>query len=279
MYYNLKTLIAIPIYNNYEVALRTLDSCFIDNCNQKVLISDNNSPDFCQNTRNLFENNPNVIFYRQSSNLGRTGNWNFCLNFFYNSHFNYFRFIFPGDLLSKDSISHCLNIFKRNDDVGVIVGRSIFVTKENKFIIDSVPFKNVSCTFKTLIDSKLFPSNFLGSLNKVFFRKEMIQGLFFDKSFLGGHSFANNLNQKYTIFYTTNVLSYFYVKYHSSFNKQFTLEYNLEWSLNYIRGLSRIENLSPIDKDDRSIYIILDLVIKFLKQYKFKIIRYFLNRF
>lgn len=234
----MKTLVAIPVYNNFDVLEKTLQSCTSQSLDLKILVSDNNSKNVDATILRKIKSDKNIIYFKHNTNLGRVGNWNYCLRFFYNSNFCFLKFIFPGDELALNCIEICENIFMRNKNVGIVVGKQIFVTKNNKRIIDKVIVNNKSLSFKNLTEMGYYPSKFLGSLDKICFSKNCIKNKFFDNNFLGGHSFSNSLYSNFDVFYTNNILSIFHVKNHNSFDKQFKFQYKLEYFYNYIVGLS-----------------------------------------
>ena len=73
--------ILIPIYNCKEKLKITLDSLTQQNTYNRfnVIIIDNNSDeDYTELLKNYFYD---IQFFKNTSNVGRIGNWNKCLNY------------------------------------------------------------------------------------------------------------------------------------------------------------------------------------------------------
>jgi len=232
-----KTLIAIPVFNGAIGIISSLQSCLSQSVDVHILIIDNCSTDgTVRIIKDKFSNERNITLIQNKENVGRVGNWNLCLDFFHSSNFIYFKFLFPGDKLPKDSVSISESIFNCHD-VAVVCGLYQHVLKDGISFQDKNNFKSGFYQFSELLNSGFYPSKITGCFNKWSFSKSFLKDYRFDTKFLGGHTFSNQLIYQNNVFFIDEVLGIFVQDFHHSFSKQASLLYNIEYLYTYHVGL------------------------------------------
>ena len=243
-----KTLIAIPVFNGEAGIVSSLNSCLSQSVDIHILVIDNCSTD---NTLKLIKKNfskeKNITLIKNKVNVGRVGNWNLCLDFFQTSNFLYFKFLFPGDKLPKDSVSICESIFF-GYNVSVVCGLYLHVFKDGRSFQDMNDFKSGFYRFSELLKSGSYPSKITGCFNKWSFSKSCLKDYRFDEEFLGGHTFSNKIIFQNNVFFVDEVLGIFVQEFHQSFSKQNSILYSLEYLYTYHVGLDLTKTyLSPFN--------------------------------
>lgn len=234
-----RTLVGIPVYNGADCIVDSIDSCLNQTSTVNILIIDNCSNDGTVNlVRQKYHHLESITLLENKTNVGRVGNWNKCLDYFENSSFLYFKFLFPGDLLPQDSIEKSENYFD-SYDVDVVCGRYEHVLNNGLSKFDRNGLKPGFYNFQQLIDHKLYPSRVTGCFNKWIFSRKSLNHYRFNELFLGGHTFSNNLIFEKNVYFTDDILGKFVQKHHKSFHKQADLSYHTEYLYTFNLGLEK----------------------------------------
>lgn len=261
-----KTLIAIPVFNGEAGIVSSLNSCLSQSVDVHILIIDNCSTDgTVELIQKNFSKENNITFIQNKENVGRVGNWNLCLDFFQSSNFIYFKFLFPGDKLPKDSIAISESIFMSHN-VSVVCGSYLHVFNNGKSYQYKNEFKSGFYRFNELLKSGFYPSKITGCFNKWSFSKTCLKDFRFDEKFLGGHTFSNQIIFQNNVFFVDELLGIFVHKYHKSFSKQNSIIYSLEYLYTYHLGLDLTKiHLSHFNYYKLSITETFRFLIKYLK--------------
>lgn len=108
--------IFIPAYNNDEAVIFSLVNSSKHNNVEYIVFDSANSASlkkFC---------GTNNLLYVKNVNCGRVNNWNACVNFAREKEFPFFKFLFAGDVLEKNSLKLYLDNFSKYNSVNLITG-------------------------------------------------------------------------------------------------------------------------------------------------------------
>ncbi|MGI9860908.1 glycosyltransferase family 2 protein [Moorella naiadis] len=100
--------IAIPTFNRAHYIAETVESALNQTYeNIEIIISDNCSTDNTEEIVKQFKEGK-IRYYRQNTNIGMVGNWNFCLQ---QATGDFFLLLSDDDLLEKEAIERLLSQF------------------------------------------------------------------------------------------------------------------------------------------------------------------------
>lgn len=124
--------IAIPTYNRADKYLRQTIECAIRQTyeNIEILISDNNSTDGTPDVVRSFSD-PRIKYFRQESNLGGFGNWNFLLN---QARGDYFHLYHDDDKIDADFIETCMKGAEYRKDLAIIMTGSRGIDEDDNIL-------------------------------------------------------------------------------------------------------------------------------------------------
>lgn len=109
-----KVSILIPAYNYAHFLPEALDSILSqDFQDYEVIVSDNASTDrTTEVVQPYLEKNARIKFFRQETNLGMVGNWNWCLD---KAQGEYIKYLFADDALASDkALTHLVCLLDDN---------------------------------------------------------------------------------------------------------------------------------------------------------------------
>ena len=245
----MKTLIAIPTYNSGNLLLNTVDSALSQTKKSGILIIDNNSSD---NTDDIIKNlksdyHDNLFTLRNSTNVGRVGNWNKCLEFFYNSDYEFIKFLFPGDLIELNCIEECEKVFKKYNDLAAVAYPYYFVEGENKFISSIKSIKNRYLASDDVMELNFKKGGVLGAIISHVYAKKAINNIFFDEKYVSKLGFDIKITENGSVYYLNKILATFVKEHHKTFDSaDSTLGY-LEFSFIEIIELNRLKSENKVD--------------------------------
>lgn len=250
-----KTLITIPMYNAAKSISRSLDSCVAQTVPTDVIVVDNQSTDGCFEIAKEYSAKYSFINVKLNKrNLGRVGNWNRCLEVFYESQSEYIMFLFTGDTLKPNCIEEVEKVFEQYLDLGAVFwpyefrnGDSISISRDYE-------------------ESRYLPPAEINELNinqqggrlgaiiaNVYSKKGIVEsGAYFNEIFIGKADFDYRILQNHGTYYLNEVLSTFNVESHGTF--QYALNnyrVNIEVSLNRACALERSRDTLPPEKYER----------------------------
>jgi len=118
--------VCIPTYNGEEYLADTLESIFSQSYkNLEIIVSDDNSSDNTIFVLKKYQKSspyPFIIINHIPAGIG--SNWNNCV---LHSKGEYIKFIFQDDLMDSDCIKKLLNIFLKNNNVGLVYSKRRFI--------------------------------------------------------------------------------------------------------------------------------------------------------
>jgi len=128
--------IAIPTYNRADKYLRQTIECAINQTyeNIEILISDNNSNDHTPEVVRSFSD-PRIKYYRQESNLGGFGNWNFLLD---QARGDYFHLYHDDDQIDIDFIETCMKGADYRKELAIIMTGSRVIDEINNVVRENL---------------------------------------------------------------------------------------------------------------------------------------------
>lgn len=216
----MNTLIAIPTFNSDKVLLETVYSALKQTKKAGVLVIDN-----CSNDKTnyiieklLSKKYKNLFILKNTKNFGRVGNWNKCLDFFYNSDYQYIKFLFPGDLLELNCIEECEIVFKRYNDLAAIAFPYNFVDGENNFVSRIKSLSNKHLTTTELLELNFKKGGILGAIISHIYSKKAIKGFFFDENYISKLGFDIKITQNGSVYYLDKILATFVKENHKTFD-------------------------------------------------------------
>ena len=110
----MKTLICIPVFNGASYIEKSIKSCLSQTVKVEIWVFDNcSTDDTCEIVNQYLSKHKNIKLFVNEYNLGRVGNWNRCLDRFMDSHYEYIKFLFPGDEIFSGCIDKVEKIFDK----------------------------------------------------------------------------------------------------------------------------------------------------------------------
>ena len=128
--------IAIPTYNRADKYLSHTLECATKQTyeNIEILVSDNCSTDQTPEVVNSFSD-PRIKYFRQETNLGAFGNWNFLLE---QANGDYFHMYHDDDQIDADFIETCMNAADYRSDFPLIMTGSRLIDANDKVLRENL---------------------------------------------------------------------------------------------------------------------------------------------
>lgn len=246
----MKTLIAIPTYNSNDVLLETVNSALNQSVESQVIIIDNCSTDNTEKT--LIKLNEkqinNLTILKNSKNLGRVGNWNKCLEFFYDSSYSYIKFLFPGDLIESTCIEECEKIFQKYDNLAAVAFPYKFIDQNNNVFLSRIKkFSNRLLSAEELLEINFKKGGVLGAIISHTYNKKEIQNQYFEDNHISKLGFDIRITENASVFYLDKTLASFIKINHKTFDFADSFFGYLEFSFIEITELIRLKKQNKIN--------------------------------
>lgn len=247
-----QTLITIPVFNGMEYIARTLDSCLSLSVKSKVLVVDNCSTDGTVEIVKKYQcDNSQITLIENSSNLGRVGNWNRCLELFEQSEAEYLKFVFAGDTLLPECIEKVESVFRQEPGLAIVAWPYNFIdSAKQSSRTPRILNEDIRLSFSQMVKRGMYPSQFAGAIICHTFARFAIVGERFNEIFLGMAEFTNKVPLKGDFYHINTPLSEFHLDCHSSYSKQFEYLFVLERAYTKAIGLENVKQ--SIDEIDYS---------------------------
>ncbi|WP_293749405.1 glycosyltransferase family A protein [uncultured Paraglaciecola sp.] len=239
-----KTLITVPVFNGEKFIGRTLDSCISQSVKTNVLVVDNVSTDKTRDIVNTYvKHYSNIQLVENTSNLGRVGNWNRCLELFEQSQSDYLKMVFCGDVLLETCIEEVEKVFTHHTNLAIVAWPYVFVDAlKNTKRTPKILHQDIELNVEQLIQMDMYPSQFAGAIICHTFARFAIAGERFNECFLGMAEFTNKVPLKGNFYHINTPLSEFHLDSHTSYAKQFEYLFVLERAYTKAIGLENIKN-------------------------------------
>lgn len=248
-------MILIPTFNAEQFLERTLISALNQTKKVDIVVVDNCSTD---NTIKIAQKY-DVEIVQNSSNLGRIGNWNRCIEIAQEKKAPFFKLLFAGDILKENAFHEYENIFE-NQNIGVITSKYEIVEKDGTKSINQTIKEEKSFTSKEALELNLQKRNWYASPSIQAFRTESIKNIRFDNKlpWAADWKFCIDLSKQTDVYYINQVLA----EFHKDSRRYFDSQSN---------------KLSSIGEE---IYIMTNLMedMKLSRNYEKQIKEFFINR-
>lgn len=220
-------LVCIPSYNSEEFIGLTLENLINQEYKDfEVIVVDNASEDRTFEVVEEFKEKAKnkgvkINTAQNEKNIGRTQNWNKCLDIFLESDCKYLKFIFAGDTLYPDGLKTLAEGFKEHSDVGTVVGgyiiRHINRDEDHKLL-------GKTRVLEPLESLRLFVErgNWVGAPIACLFKKDAIAALRFAENleWAADWKLYVDIANFYNTFYIHKDVGVFYVKHRKHFLEQ-----------------------------------------------------------
>ena len=221
----MKTLICIPVYNGSKYIKRTIESCLKQTCKVEIWVFDNCSLDSTYKIVNSYTlKNKNIKLFRNKKNLGRTGNWNMCLDKFMESKFKYIKFLFAGDQIYPECINKTEKIFSRYKNLGSIFFPYKFIKINGESSIYRYFNKNKLFRAKESIQIILSEGSQLGAIVGNVYSRSAIKNHRFSTNHVTKNDFDVKILEHHSSYYINDCLAIFSQESHNTFSS-----YNSLW--------------------------------------------------
>jgi glycosyltransferase involved in cell wall biosynthesis len=233
-----KVLIAIPAYNALESIDLTLTSCLNQSTPARILISDNSSTDGTyEHLLSNYSQYPNVSIIQTSSNIGRTGNWNFLLDEFLKYDETFIKFLFTGEELFKNCIECCDAVINLNDDIAAVAFQYVL----NIGGSERVNSENLSGRINPeQVDRlNLIQGGFLGSVISNVYSKAAIGNNRFNPNYVGKTDFDFSVLSGRSAYYIDQPLAKSNISYRQTFHSAWDYWIESEGAFNRSYWLER----------------------------------------
>lgn len=274
----MKTLIAIPTYNSNDVLLETVYSALNQSVESRVIIIDNCSTDDTYKTliKLKEERINNLTILKNSKNHGRVGNWNKCLEFFYDSSYSYIKFLFPGDLIESTCIEECEKIFEKYDNLAAVAFPYKFIDHNNNVFLARIKkFSNKLLNSNELLEINFKEGGVLGAIISHIYNKKKMQNQYFDENHISKLGFDIKITENASVFYLDKTLASFIKITHKTFDSADSVFGYLEFSFIEITELIRLKKQNKINSTKFKTLeqsIILNTIKRVLRFARFKTI-------
>lgn len=200
-------MIFIPTFNAEQFLERTFVSAINQTKKVDIVVVDNCSTD---NTIKIAQKY-NVEIVQNSSNLGRIGNWNRCIEIAQERNATYFKLLFAGDILKENAFSEYEKVFE-NKSIGLITSKYEIVEKDSTKSINQTINKEISFTSQEALELNLSKRNWYASPSIQAFRMEAIQNIRFDENlpWAADWKFCIDLSKQTDVYYIDKVLAEFH---------------------------------------------------------------------
>ncbi|WP_299252675.1 glycosyltransferase [uncultured Cytophaga sp.] len=159
--------ILIPVYNMESFIEEAVDSALnqgYGNC--EIIIVDNHSTDNTWKVLSKYQSHPNIVVYKNASNIGMVRNWNACLSY---AKGEYIKFLNADDVLDADAISKYVHILQEFPTVSLVTASYTTFGTEHKTYVPPVAFGLLKG--KEALVKSIESHNWIGSPTQVMFKR------------------------------------------------------------------------------------------------------------
>jgi glycosyltransferase involved in cell wall biosynthesis len=166
-----KVSVLIPTYNSAQFLDETIQSVLSQTFpDYEIIIVDNQSTDNTDKIIEKYKLDSRIRYYKNSVNIGMTGNWNQCLLY---ANGEYIKFLMSDDKFHPHLLEKFINVMDKNPDVSVITCLRQFFGEENSVIpVPEEIMKETKLKSQNAIAYTIKYSNWIGEPTSVMFRRE-----------------------------------------------------------------------------------------------------------
>lgn len=245
----MRTMIAIPVFNGEKFIERTMESCIRQTTPAHILVVDNASTDRTLKLIQPYLNrNFTVELVTNEDNIGRTQNWNKCIEIFERTDCELIRFLFAGDELMPDAVEVVENYFDRYQPTGAIVHPYDFIKLDGETILSEIgELKGKFLDCNEVLDWTFNKGGFLGALVCDTYVRGAILGNRFNNLFVVKNDFDAKVMFGKTAYYGDQSLAKFNLDCHQTFSSANSYLIKSEFSYAELVELKKIR--SQISED------------------------------
>ena len=234
----MKTLICIPVFNGASYIEKSIKSCLSQTVKVEIWVFDNcSTDDTCEIVNQYLSKHKNIKLFVNEYNLGRIGNWNRCLDRFMDSHYEYIKFLFPGDEIFSDCIRKVEEIFSQNRNLGAVFFPYKFINTDGKSSIYRTFDRDKIFNPEEITKIQLSEGSQLGAIVCNVYSRAAISNHRFNENFVTKLEFDIRVLENHDLYYINECLASFLKEAHNTFDSA-----NSSWvyfEISYILGKER----------------------------------------
>jgi glycosyltransferase involved in cell wall biosynthesis len=247
----MNTLICIPVFNKAKYIQRSIDSCLKQTIKVEIWIFDNCSSDNSYNIANSYLlKYKNIKLFKNEKNIGRTGNWNRCLDEFMKSSFKYIKFIFPGDEIYPDCIEKVEKVFSKYKNLGAVYFPYKFIATNGKSSILKDYDKDKFFNSREITKIQLSEGSKLGAIVCNVYSRYAIKNHRFNLNLISKGDFDIKVLEYKSLYYINECLAIFLKEAHSTFDSVINPFGYFEFSYSTTKELERIKKKKRFTKKE-----------------------------
>jgi glycosyltransferase involved in cell wall biosynthesis len=200
-------VIFIPTYNAQEFIERTIVSATTQTKKVDIVVIDNCSTDDTIKIAQKYD----VEIIKNSSNLGRIGNWNRCIEVAQERETLFFKLLFAGDVLKSNAFEEYEKVFQ-NQNIGLITSKYEIIEKDGTKTINQTIEQEKRFTSNESLVLNLQKRNWYASPSIQIFRTKFIKNVRFDEKlpWASDWKFCLDLSKQTEVYYINKVLAEFH---------------------------------------------------------------------
>jgi glycosyltransferase involved in cell wall biosynthesis len=247
----MKTLICIPVFNGCKYIKNSLDSCIKQTIKTETWVFDNCSTDNTVEIVNSYcDKHDNIKIFHNEKNLGRTGNWNRCLDKFMESKYEYIKFLFPGDEIYSNCIEKVEEIFQKNNNLGAVFFSYKFISNAGQSSIDRPYNQDKLFNSNEITKIQLSSGSQLGAIICNVYSKNAIKNNRFNLNLISKVDFDIKVLEHYSLYYLDECLALFLKEAHNTFDSAVSPFGYFEFSYASTKEFERIKKTDRFTKKE-----------------------------
>lgn len=247
----MQTLICIPVYNGSKYIGKTIDSCLKQTVKADIWVFDNCSTDnTCEIVEKYLSKHEHIKLFINEKNLGRTGNWNRCLDKFMESNYIYIKFLFPGDEIFPNCIKIVEKIFNTNKNLGAIYFPYKFINLNGTSGIYRRYNNDKYFSSKEITKIQLAEGSQLGAIVCNVYSRYAISNHRFNENFVSKVEFDVSVLENHGLYYINECLASFLKEAHNTFDSANSPWVYFEFSYILAKESERIRKLKLFSEKD-----------------------------
>jgi glycosyltransferase involved in cell wall biosynthesis len=212
----MKTLICIPVFNGASYIEKSIKSCLSQTVKVEIWVFDNcSTDDTCEIVNQYLSKHKNIKLFVNEKNLGREGNWNRCLDRFMDSHYEYIKFLNPGDEIFIDCIDKVEKIFDKYKNLGAVYFPYELNTK-GKSVIYRAYNKDKIFNSKEITKIQLAEGSQLGAGICNVYSRHAISNHRWNENYISKVEFDIRVLENHSLYYINECLACFLTEAHNT---------------------------------------------------------------
>ncbi len=247
----MKTLICIPVFNGASYIEKSIKSCLSQTVQVEIWVFDNcSTDDTCEIVNQYLSKHKNIKLFVNEYNLGRVGNWNRCLDRFMDSHYEYIKFLFPGDELFSGCIDKVEKIFDKYKNLGAVYFPYEFINTNGTSGIYRAYNKDKIFNSKEITKIQLSEGSKLGAIICNTYSRYAILNHRFNKNFISKVEFDIRVLENHDLYYINECLASFLKEAHNTFDSANSPWVYFEFSYILAKESERIKKLKLFSESE-----------------------------